>query len=117
MSDRELTSEEKKLVEWMLKNGKPEAEKFLPQIEHLQVTPFRCDCGCASIEFSFDGKKPELGMKPIAEFIYGDNKDLSGIFVYEVKGVLGGIENYRILGDNVKTLPTPDILRTGKEDI
>lgn len=112
-SNRDLTSEERTLVRWMLEHGEPDAPQFLSQLERAQVLPWRCPCGCASIDFSIDGKpKPAPGpLRPIADFVFGSSADLSGIFVYEQAGVLAGLEVYGLAGDAPKTLPSPNSLR------
>ena len=111
-SNRNLTSEERTLVRWMLEHGGPDAAQFLPQLERAQVLPTRCPCGCASIDFSIDGQpKPTGGLRPLADFVFGSGDDLSGIFVFEQSGVLAGLEVYGMAGDAPRTLPNPDSLR------
>ena len=111
-SNRDLTSEERTLVRWMLEHGATGARTFLPQLERAQVLPTRCPCGCASIDFSIDGQpKPSGGLRPIADFVFGSGDETSGIFVFEQSGVLAGLEVYGLAGDAPKTLPSPDSLR------
>jgi hypothetical protein len=110
--NRELTSEERHLVRWMLEHGTPDAPQFLPQLERVHVLPARCPCGCASIDFSVDGQpKPSAGLRPLADFVFGTGDNLSGIFVFEQSGVLAGLEVYGLAGDAPKTLPSPESLR------
>ncbi len=109
---RPLTSAEEQLVRWMLEHGKPEARAFLSQLERAQVTDWHCPCGCASINFSVQGDpKPSGGLHPLADFVFGSDEDLSGIFVFEQSGVLAGLEVYGLAGDAPKTLPSSDSLR------
>lgn len=116
-SNRDLTTEEQNLVRWMLERGGPDASQFLPQLEQAQVLPTRCPCGCASIDFSIDGRpKPTGGLRPIADFIFGSGSELSGIFVFEQSGVLAGLEVYGLAGDAPKTLPGPDSLRAFEDE-
>ena len=110
--NRPLTDAEQQLIRWMLEHGEPEAKNFLPQLEQAQVTPWRCACGCASINLSVQGHPPPSGgIHPIAEFVFGTDADLSGIFVYEQNGVLAGFEVYGLAGDAPKSLPSPESLR------
>jgi hypothetical protein len=96
----------------MLEHGETDAPQFLSQLERAQVLPTRCPCGCASIDFSIDGQpKPGGPLRPIADFLFGDDSNLSGIFVFEQESVLAGLEVYGLAGDAPKTLPAPDILR------
>ena len=109
---RPLTSAEEQLVRWMLEHGKPEARAFLPQLERAQVTDWHCPCGCASINFAVEGfPEPSGGLHPIADFIFGGDEDMSGIFIFEKSGVLAGLEVYGLAGDAPKTLPLSDSLR------
>lgn len=50
---------------------------------------YRCRCGCASINLSIEGlPEPSGGMHILADFIFGTDEKLSGIFVWEQSGVL-----------------------------
>ncbi len=114
MSDanRELMDHERRLVRWMLEHGSPEARAFLPQLELAEVTPWRCPCGCASINFQIRGKPAAPpGVHPIADFVFGEKDTLSGIFVYENHGILSGLEVTGFAGDAPRSLPEPETLR------
>ena len=114
MSDgkRQLTKQERRLVQWMLEHGSPEAATLLPQLDRAEVTSWKCPCGCASINFEIRGRpKPPLGVHPIAEFVFGEGEQLSGIFVWEKSGTLRGLEVYGLAGDAPKSLPEPEELR------
>ena len=96
----------------MLEHGRPEASAFLPQIEQLSATDWRCPCGCASINLSVVGAPEQKGgLHIIADFLFDNKTDLSGIFVYEKQGFLAGLEVYGLAGDAPKVLPPPDALR------
>jgi hypothetical protein len=111
--NRQLTDHERRLVRWMLERGAPEAAAFLPQLDQAEVTPWKCECGCASINFRIRGR-PEAppGAHPIADFVFGEGATLSGIFVYEKDGILSGLEVYGMAGDAPKSLPQPEELRS-----
>ena len=110
--NRQLTDHERRLVRWMLEHGSPDAAAFLPQLDEAEVTPWKCDCGCASINFQIRGR-PEApaGVHPLADFVFGEDESLSGIFVYEKDGILSGLEVYGLAGDAPKSLPQPEELR------
>lgn len=92
---RPLTDAEEHLIRWMLEHATPEARTFLPQLEKAQVTPWRCTCGCASIDLLIEGfPEPSGELHRLADFIFGSDEDLSGIFVFERNGVLAGLEVY-----------------------
>jgi len=114
MSDgnRALTDHERRLVVWMIEHGIPKAIVFLPQLDHAEVTAWRCPCGCASINFRIRGKPdPPPGVNPIADFVFGEGETLSGISLYEMDGILSGLELYGLAGDAPKTLPELEALR------
>ncbi len=110
--NRQLTDHERRLVRWMLEHGGPEAVAFLPQLDEAEVTPWKCECGCASIHFQLRGR-PEAppGVHPVADFVFGEGVTLSGIFVYEKDGILSGLEVYGLAGDAPRSLPRPEELR------
>ena len=96
----------------MLEHGHPEAKAFLPQTDQTSATDWRCRCGCASINLSVIGAPDQTsGLNIIADFLFGNETDLSGIFFYEKQGFLAGLEVYGLAGDAPKMLPPPDALR------
>jgi hypothetical protein len=62
---RPLSSEERAILEWLLKNGPENAKEFLPQLEFIQARR-HCKCGCPSIEFSLPLEVPQAGTPPIS---------------------------------------------------
>ena len=99
-------------MRWMLEHGRPDARHYLAQLERAQVLPRRCPCGCASIDFSIDGQpKPSGRLDPVADFVFGGDTDINGIFVFVQAGVLAGLEVYGLVGDPPKKLPSPGSLR------
>ena len=111
--NRPLTEEENRLALWMLENGNPQALAFTAQLELTEVTPWKCACGCASINFQIKGQ-PETppGVHILGDFLLGDANHLSGAFIFESGGLLGGIEVYGLAGDAPTVLPVAGDLRT-----
>jgi hypothetical protein len=109
--DRPLTDEERALTRWILENGVPEAVGFLDQLERACVVGL-CPCGCATIDFAINGL-PEAppGVRILGDFVFGDETDLAGVFVFESNGILRGLEVYGLAGDAPKVLPKPKELR------
>jgi len=96
----------------MLEHGNPDARAFLPQLEKAQVIADRCPCGCASIDLSIDGFPGSSGgLHILADFVFGSDEDLSGIFLFAKCGVLSGLEVYGLAGDAPKTLPSSNALK------
>lgn len=114
--NRQLTRHERHLVRWMLEHGSSDAAAFLHQLDQAEVTPWKCKCGCASINFQLRGC-PEAppGVHVLADFLFGEGDDLSGIFVFESDGILSGLEVYGLAGDAPKALPQPEQLRAFDE--
>lgn len=56
-------------------------------------------------------------MHLLADFVFGNGGQLSGIFVFEQTGVLAGLEVYGLAGDAPKTLPSPELLRPIRDEI
>jgi len=110
--NRPLTDAERQLTRWMLEHGIPQAKDFLPQLEAAEVTPWRCPCGCASINFQIKGySKAPPGVHILGDFVFGSEGNESGIFIYESGGILSGLEVYGMAGDAPKSLPSPELLR------
>ena len=111
-ANRPLTADERHLARWMLEHGTAEARDFLPQLEQAEVTPWRCPCGCASINFQIKGHAPAPpGVHILADFVFGDGQELNGAFIYEKAGILSGLEVFGYASDAPKSLPTPEHLR------
>lgn len=110
--NRPLTDAERQLARWMLENGTPEAKQYLGQLELAEVTPWKCPCGCASINFQIKGH-PEAppGVHILGDFLVGEGENQSGAFIYSSEGLLSGLEVYGLAGDAPRTLPRPEELR------
>ena len=111
-NNRPLTDAEHQLARWMLENGVSEAKQYLDQLEIAEVTPWRCPCGCASINFQIKGH-PEVppGVHILGDFLIGEGKNQSGAFIFASEGLLSGLEVYGLSGDAPRSLPRPADLR------
>lgn len=109
-ANRPLSNSELALAKWMLKNGAAEASAFLDQLEQAEVTPWRCPCGCASINFQIKGRPPAPpGVHVIGDFVCGPEDSTFGVFIFESGGVLGGIELYSMAVEAPSVLPAPPL--------
>ena len=111
-ANRPLTSAEQRLARWMLEHGTPQAAAFLPQLELAEVTPWKCPCGCASINFQIQGH-PEAppGVHVLGDYLIGQAEHMSGAFIFESGGLLSGLEVYGLAGDAPTVLPSIEDLR------
>ena len=107
--NRALTDTELDFIKWLLEHGNERARLFLPQIERAWVTG-RCNCGCASINFSIDGVTHygEAGMEILCDY-YWRNPDgaLFGVFVFAYDDLLAGIDLYPIDSQSVASKLPP----------
>lgn len=109
---RPLSTIERQVALWMLIHGNSDAEQFIPQLEQAEATPWRCPCGCASFNLQIRGKPPAPpGVHILGDFVFGDEKAPSGIFIFESGGILSGIEVYGMAGETPKSLPNIEDLR------
>jgi len=105
--DRPLTAEETALVRWLLEHGFAEADAFVPQLEQARVVS-RCPCGCASINFSIEGKLPPIGdpLQVLSDYEWESESGAKlGVFVFAKAGILAGLEIWSIDGLGTPTLP------------
>src|SRR5690242_15431517 len=94
--------------QWMLENGKPEANQYLGQLDRAAVTPWKCPCGCASINFQIRGYAPAPpGVHVLGDFLVGSDDHLYGVFIFSGNGLLRGIEVYSLSTDAPRVLPRP----------
>ena len=111
-ANRPLSAEERELALWMLEHGSPEAHSFISQLELAEVTPWRCQCGCASINLQLKGHlETPGGVHILGDFCFGRGDNLAGIFIFSSDGLLKGIEVYGLAADAPKVLPNPGSLR------
>jgi hypothetical protein len=52
----------------------------------------------------------------LADFVFGTDADLSGVFVFEKSGILAGLEVYGLATEAPKTLPLPEALRPFEDE-
>lgn len=109
--NRSLTAGERLLIRWMLEHGVPGGLSFLAQLENAKVVS-QCACGCASINFEIAGQPtPQGNVGILADFVFGSEANLCGIFVFEKSGVLAGLEVHGLAVNPPSQLPTPAELR------
>ncbi len=109
---RKLTNKEFELSKWLLENGKDEAQKYLAQLEIAEVTDWKCECGCASINFKIEGlPKAKPGVEILSDYLFGKGELMAGVFIFSKLGVLSGLEVYGFAIDAPPELPNISDLR------
>jgi hypothetical protein len=110
--DRPLAPDELAVVQWLLEHGDGDNSEFLEQLNHARVTRL-CGCGCASIDFSINGKRPQnLVMDTRSDHQWrNDHGHLFGAFVFVQDGLLAGLDLWSIDGQSTpEALPPLDRL-------
>jgi hypothetical protein len=104
--DRPLASDELAVVRWLLEHGDGDNSEFLEQLNHARVARL-CGCGCASIDFSINGRRPaHFAMRVLSDYQWRNNLGhLCGAFVFEQDGLLAGLDLWSIDGQS-----TPDAM-------
>ncbi len=115
LEDRPLSERELEFVRWCLEHGLPGSEAYIPQLDRIRVVS-RCGCGCASIDFSFDGVAPDYttGLQEVSDHLWGTSgTDLCGVFVFVRNEKLAGLEVWSVDGEITPTeLPNVELLRS-----
>ena len=107
--DRNLTSQEKALIVWMLENGNEKGKNYLSSIEKIRVVE-KCDCGCASIDLSIGDIVPDpgCGLEIVSDYLWvSDAGNNNGVFVFSKENRLAGLEVYS--ADGLETPGLPEI--------
>ena len=110
--DRNLTPSEFAVVRWLLEHGDSDNSIYVEQLKQARVAQL-CGCGCASIDFSIGGKRPQhFAMRVLSDYAWRNEQGhLFGAFVFEQDGQLAGLDLWSIDGQSTPdTLPTVESL-------
>jgi hypothetical protein len=114
---RRISSDEIEIVRWLLAHGAmKDVSAYEPEsLQGCEVVP-ACSCGCASIDFVYDGSTKTAGLSAtsiIAEaFTHWPDGAEAGVMLWGNKGKLFGVELYETRGDDIaRRFPTLDSLR------
>jgi hypothetical protein len=95
---RPLTEEERKLLEWLLANGSPDAKPYLSQIANVNVVG-KCTCGCPTIDLAL-GDCEQRKTAPsiiLADFVGKTPEGVEvGVIVHAREGEISELEVYAI---------------------
>jgi hypothetical protein len=112
--DRPPSPDELALVSWLLGHGNARGQNALSQIPGLRVIS-QCQCGCASVDFSVEGKlpSPKSGMEVVSDYWWRTEAgNLCGVFVFLRDDAVAGIDLWSIDGQEIpSTLPSIDRLK------
>jgi len=111
---RELSPDERKLLEWLLAHGTPEASFYVAQLPILKVVS-RCACGCPSIDLVVGEKNSRTtGASTIIADTMGRSPEgaLVGVIVHVREGEISELEVYSVDGEaEVFSLPKSEMLK------
>jgi hypothetical protein len=72
---RDLTAEERRLLEWLLENSLTDTTAFAPRISQTKVVA-RCTCGCPTLDLAVGGKMSRtVGPSTILVDAYGHSPE------------------------------------------
>ena len=95
---RPLTEEERKLLEWLLAHGSPDAKPFLSQIVNVNVVG-KCTCGCPTIDLAL-GDREQRKTAPshiLADFVGKTPEGIDvGVILHARDGEISELEVYAI---------------------
>ena len=110
---RNLTQAEHQLTEWLLLQSGSKNHKYLAQLSDARVAG-KCQCGCASVDFSITEKTPHrgAGLEILADYLWrSESGNLMGVFVFAQEEQLAGLEVWSVDGEETPTeLPTTEQL-------
>ena len=109
--NRKPTPEELRIVQWLLENSTSDtAASYMTQVSTLQVVS-RCDCGCASINFS---APTGSSMDVLSDYQWTTHEGhLCGVFIFARDNRLAGLEVWSIDGlSSADNLPNPTDLKS-----
>ena len=111
---RDLTSDERILLEWLIANGNDDAVAFASQLSQVKVVS-RCACGCPSIDLAV-GEKQERIAGPstiLADAVgYSPEGVRVDVILHAREGQLSELEFVSHDGTTEFTLPKPEALQT-----
>jgi hypothetical protein len=95
---RPLTEKERKLLQWLLAHGSPDAKAYLSQIANVNVVG-KCTCGCPTIDFAL-GDCEQRKTAPsiiLADFVGKTAEGIEvGVILHAREGEISELEVYAI---------------------
>jgi hypothetical protein len=109
--ERNLSSGERTLLQWLLMHGSYDASKYMSQIDSLRVVS-KCGCGCPTVDFALQSGRKVGGSDIVAEAGGKSPEGISvGVILHVREDELSELEVYSTEGLDVPfSLPTPDSL-------
>ena len=95
--DRPLSPEERRLLEWLIEHGTPEARDLRSQVEQARVVS-HCRCGCPTVDLGITGmERTSGGSQILADFIGQTPEGFRvGVLLHAREGRLSELEVYNL---------------------
>ena len=109
---RDLTSEERRLLEWLISNGVPIAPAYASQLPDVRVVA-RCACGCPTLDLALGEKKTRtVGPSTILADVAGRSPEgvPVSVVLHAREGEISELEVISLNETEVFGLPTPEML-------
>ena len=110
---RDLTFEERRLLEWLLTNGNVDAPAYVSQLPQVRVVA-RCTCGCPTLDLALGEKKYRtVGISTILADALGHSPENVpvNVILHACEGEISELEVISCDATKVFGLPTPEMLK------
>ena len=109
---RELTAEERRLLEWLLVRGRPEGAEYVPQLMSLAVVA-RCTCCCPTLDLAVGGRTSRtVGASTILADAVGQSPEgvPVNVILHAREGEISELEVISMDATGVFSMPKPEML-------
>jgi hypothetical protein len=110
---RDLSREERRLLEWLLMNGDDKAAAYTSQLPQVRVVS-RCACGCPTLDLALGERKSRtVGASTILADAVGHSPEgvPVDVILHAREGELSELEVVSHDATKVFSMPTPETLR------
>jgi hypothetical protein len=110
---RELSGEERRLLEWLITNSPTDTTAFAAQLPQTKVVA-HCKCGCPTLDLAFGEKTSRtVGPSTILADAYGHSPAgvPVNVTVHAREGEMSELEVISMDGTEVFGMPTPETLQ------
>ena len=110
---RDLTFEERRLLEWLIANGNVGASAFASQLQQVKVVA-RCTCGCPTLDLALGEKKSRtvVGSTILADAVGHSPENVPvNVILHAREGEISELEVISCDATKVFGLPTPEMLK------
>jgi hypothetical protein len=109
---RDLTFEERRLLEWLISNGNADASAFASQLPQVKVVA-RCTCGCPTLDLALgENKSRTVGASTILADAAGRSPEgiPVNVILHAREGEISELEVISCDETKVFGMPTPEML-------